>query len=83
MAADSNRRLLGYGAVRLLLGLLSGGFIPLVTKARMGLSAHLAGVQNGMLLMIAGLGTGSAAVLVGMVLFVYGLGARSKSGGPA
>jgi hydroxylaminobenzene mutase len=52
---DSNRRLLWYGAVLLLLGLLSGGVIPLVTNARMGLSAHLAGVQNGMLLMIVGL----------------------------
>ncbi|UCE85243.1 MAG: hydrogenase [Deltaproteobacteria bacterium] len=62
MEISLKRNLLWHGAVLLLLGLLSGACIPLVTNARMGLSAHLAGVQNGMLLMIVGLAWSSVAL---------------------
>jgi hydroxylaminobenzene mutase len=53
--SDGKRRLLWHGVVLVLLGLLSGALIPHVTNARMGLSAHLAGIQNGLLLAIVGL----------------------------
>ncbi len=43
------------GAVLILLGLLSGFVTPAVTNPRMGLSAHLGGVLNGMLLIVLGL----------------------------
>jgi hydroxylaminobenzene mutase len=36
------------------LGLLAGLVVPLFTNSRAGLSAHLAGVQSGMFLLIAG-----------------------------
>ena len=43
------------GAVLILLGLLSGFVTPAVTNPRMGLSAHVGGVLNGMLLIVLGL----------------------------
>ncbi len=57
----------------------------------MGLSAHLAGVQNGMLLILLGLvwpevlvffglGCGSLAILVATALTLYGLGGGRTSG---
>ena len=53
--ADRKRSLLFAGALLVLVGLLSGFAIPTTTTARLGLSAHLAGVQGGMLVMIVGL----------------------------
>ena len=53
--ADRKRSLLFAGALLVLVGLLSGVAIPATTTARLGLSAHLAGVQGGMLVMIVGL----------------------------
>jgi hydroxylaminobenzene mutase len=44
-----------FGVLLILLGLATGGFIPLFDNARQGLSAHTAGVQNGMLLTVLGL----------------------------
>lgn len=38
-----------------LFGLLIGLFIPMMTNPRMGLSAHLEGIMNGMFLVILGL----------------------------
>ncbi len=57
----------------------------------MGLSAHLAGVQNGMLLILLGLvwpevlvffglGSGSLAILVAIALTLYGLGSGRTAG---
>jgi (hydroxyamino)benzene mutase len=43
------------GIFLFLLGLFSGFFIPLMANPRMGLSAHLEGVMNGMFLVILGL----------------------------
>ncbi len=43
------------GAILILLGLLSGFVTPAVTNPRMGLSAHVGGVLNGMLLIVLGL----------------------------
>ena len=48
-------RLLFFGVLLFLFGLLIGLFIPMMTNPRMGLSAHLEGVMNGMFLAILGL----------------------------
>ena len=55
IVSQPKRTLLLYGAVLILLGLLSGLVAPEVTNPRMGLSAHVGGVLNGMLLIILGL----------------------------
>ena len=52
---DSALRLCRHGALLLVLGLVSGALVSTLTNSRMGLSAHLAGVQNGMVLLIFGL----------------------------
>ncbi len=48
------RRLLQLGALLLLLGLLSGFGMAFYENPRMGLSSHLEGVLNGILLMVLG-----------------------------
>jgi hydroxylaminobenzene mutase len=52
---DRGRRLLWFGLFLLLLGLLTGLLVPSLTNPRMGLSAHLEGVMNGLLLAVLGL----------------------------
>lgn len=49
------KRLLISGMVLFLLGLLNGITIPFFENPRMGLSAHLAGVQNALVLLAFGL----------------------------
>ena len=44
-----------FGVLLILLGLVTGAFIPLFDNARQGLAAHAAGVQNGILLTVLGL----------------------------
>ena len=48
-------RLLFLGILLFLTGLIFGLFIPMMTNPRMGLSAHLEGIMNGMFLVILGL----------------------------
>ena len=48
-------RLLFLGFLLFLFGLLIGLFIPMMTNSRMGLSAHLEGIMNGLFLVILGL----------------------------
>ncbi|MDZ7844985.1 MAG: hypothetical protein U5K99_09315 [Anaerolineales bacterium] len=55
LKGNQGRRLLRAGMVLFSLGLLTGFAIPLLKHPRLGLSSHLEGVQNGMLLMILGL----------------------------
>jgi len=43
------------GLLIVLLGLIIGLFIPFLSNPRMGLSAHLEGLMNGILLMVLGL----------------------------
>lgn len=50
-----SKALLVSGMILFLLGLLNGAAIPLFQNSRMGLSAHLAGVQNGLVLLAFGL----------------------------
>jgi hydroxylaminobenzene mutase len=52
---DSALRLCRHGAILFFLGLVNGALVSALTNSRMGLSAHLAGVQNGMVLLIFGL----------------------------
>lgn len=49
------KNLLVLGAVLFLLGLVNGVAIPQFENPRMGLSAHLAGVQNALVLFVFGL----------------------------
>ena len=55
MPGQAKQALLLYGAVLILLGLLSGLIAPVITNPRMGLSTHVGGVLNGMLLILLGL----------------------------
>lgn len=49
------KSLLVFGVALFLLGLLNGLLVPYFTNPRMGLAAHLAGVQNALVLMAFGL----------------------------
>ena len=49
------RRLLWHGFFLFLLGLLAGFVVPALRNPRMGLSAHLEGVMNGIFLAVLGL----------------------------
>lgn len=48
-------KLIFWGAVLFLIGLIQGAFVQLFLNSRLALSAHLAAVQSGMVLMILGL----------------------------
>jgi hydroxylaminobenzene mutase len=50
-----DRALLQLGALLFLLGLLTGFLVPLLALPRMGLSSHLEGVLNGIVLIVLGL----------------------------
>ena len=54
-ASDAAYRLCWYGVLLFLLGLINGALVSQFANPRMGLSAHLAGVQNGMVLLLFGL----------------------------
>jgi (hydroxyamino)benzene mutase len=54
MIAHQSHHLLIHGMALFTLGLLNGIVIPFFKNKRMGLSAHLAGVQNGMVLLLFG-----------------------------
>lgn len=55
MTALDGQQMLFAGTLLFLLGLLTGVAMPLLRNKRMGLSAHLVGVQHGMVLWIVGL----------------------------
>ena len=52
---DAKRRLIWHGVLLFVLGLLTGAIVSLVTTPRLGLSAHLGGVMDGMFLILLGL----------------------------
>lgn len=52
---EYSRKLIRYGILLLLLGLITGFLIPVLKNPRLGLSSHLEGVLNGLLLIIFGL----------------------------
>ena len=51
---DQARRLLWHGVFLFLLGLITGLAIPIISNHRMGLSAHLEALLNGILLLALG-----------------------------
>jgi len=51
---NAKRRLIWHGVALFLLGLLSGFVIPAVTNPRLGLSAHMEALLNGMFLILIG-----------------------------
>jgi hydroxylaminobenzene mutase len=55
LKAALGHKLIWFGVLLLLLGLLTGFAIPVMTNPRMGLSSHLEGTLNGMLLILFGL----------------------------
>jgi hydroxylaminobenzene mutase len=55
MGADKGRALLWHGVFLFLLGLLTGLATGAMNNPRMGLSAHLEAVMNGLFLMVLGL----------------------------
>lgn len=55
MSALDSQQMLFAGTLLFLLGLLTGVAMPLLRNKRMGLSAHLVGVQHGIVLWIIGL----------------------------
>jgi hydroxylaminobenzene mutase len=52
---DQSRRLMWHGALLFLLGLITGLLVQTFANPRMGVSAHLEGVLNGILLIALGL----------------------------
>lgn len=52
---DQSNKLIFWGVFLFFLGLIVGLFVPMFANPRMGLSSHIEGVLNGMLLMIIGL----------------------------
>lgn len=53
--AKQSNKLIWFGVLLFLIGLLTGFISPLTANPRMGLSSHIEGAMNGMLLMILGL----------------------------
>ncbi|WP_131782738.1 hypothetical protein [Legionella gresilensis] len=53
--AEQSHKLLRYGILLFLLGLITGFIIPLMKNPRMGLTSHLEGIQNGIFLLLIGL----------------------------
>jgi hydroxylaminobenzene mutase len=51
---NAERRLISHGVFLFFLGLLSGFAIPALTNPRMGLSAHMEALLNGMFLILVG-----------------------------
>lgn len=66
-------RLLFFGVLLFLLGLLVGMAIPALANPRMGLSSHLEGVMNGMFLMVLGLIWDRLALTERWLKVTYGL----------
>ena len=75
--SGTGRRLIRCGVLLFLLGLLTGLIVPMLANPRMGLSSHLEGVMNGIVLVVLGLvwprlRLARAASLAAFWLVVYG-----------
>lgn len=64
-------QLIFWGMVLFFLGLITGLLIPAMTNQRMGLSAHLEGILNGLFLMILGLIWPKIKCTPGMLNLIY------------
>ncbi len=74
------RRVCWHGTLLFLLGLATGAVIPYFANPRMGLSAHLAGVQNGMFLLLLGLVWRELALSPGALRAIFVLALASMYG---
>ena len=54
MVADKAKRLVWHGVLLFLIGLLTGFAVPALTNPRLGLSAHMEALLNGMVLVLIG-----------------------------
>jgi hydroxylaminobenzene mutase len=70
---EYGRKLVRNGILLFLIGLLTGFVIPVMQNPRMGLSSHLEGVQNGMLLILLGLVLPKLNVKDRAIKWSYGL----------
>lgn len=75
--SQSSHKLIFYGILLFLFGLLTGFLIPALQNPRMGLSSHLEGTMNGMLLVLFGLiwpklNLSDKTLRWGFVLALYG-----------
>ena len=75
--ARLGHRLLQFGMVLFLFGLLVGFIVPVLANPRMGLTSHLEGVMNGTVLMVLGLvwpklRLGDTALRAGFWLALFG-----------
>ena len=66
-------KLIRYGVLLFLLGLLTGFLIPLMRNPRMGLASHLEAVMNGMFLILLGLIWQKFHLSVGALKWGYAL----------
>jgi hydroxylaminobenzene mutase len=73
METSQQQRLCFAGIVLFLLGLLAGFASPIFLNPRLGLSAHLEGVMNGMFLILIGLIWGRVALGPGARKLTFGL----------
>jgi hydroxylaminobenzene mutase len=70
---ELSRKLYRNGFLLLFLGLLTGFAIPFMANPRMGLSSHLEGTFNGMLLTLIGVVWPNLQLKEGALKWVYGL----------
>ena len=68
-----SHKLVRYGMILFLLGLLNGFVIPLMRNPRMGLASHLEAVMNGMFLILLGLIWQKLRMPVGALKWGYAL----------
>ena len=77
MSANSQtqlgNKLIRYGILLFLFGLLTGFLIPAMKNPRMGLSSHLEGTMNGMLLILFGLVLPKVHLTMRALNWSYGL----------
>lgn len=70
---DTARKLLRWGVLLFLVGLLVGFAVPALKNPRMGLASHLEGVMNGLFLMVLGLIWPRLHLTAGQLRATYGL----------
>lgn len=68
-----SHKLVRYGMLLFLLGLLTGFVIPLMRNPRMGLASHLEAVMNGMFLILLGLIWQKLRLSIGALKWGYAL----------
>jgi hydroxylaminobenzene mutase len=68
---DGRRRVLWHGTLLVLLGLATGGFLQSFANPRLALAAHVGGIMNGTLIMMAGAAWGELALSATLARGLY------------